>query len=73
MTVRHISSWQHPHTTSKKMMGIAEPPYRVCFKCGKTRHWAKKTALVLTDDSLLSKLWTNRTLGSQLTNFAESR
>lgn len=33
----------------------------------------KKTVLVLTVDSMLSKLWTNRTLGSQLINFAESR
>ena len=33
--MRYVSSWQHPHTTSRKMLSTGEPPYGVCFKCGK--------------------------------------
>jgi hypothetical protein len=35
LAVRHISSWQHPHSTSKKMIGIKEHPYEVYFKYSK--------------------------------------
>ena len=41
MTVRYVSSWQHPHATSKKIVGIEEFPYEVCFKCGTASHWTK--------------------------------
>lgn len=52
--VRYVCSWQH-QSTSKKMMGIEEPPYGVCFKCGKPSHW-QETAFASTADSVLSKL-----------------
>lgn len=35
------STWQYPHTTSKKMMNIKAYPCGICFKCGKASHWAE--------------------------------
>ena len=39
----------------KRMMGIKESPYGVCFQCGKVIHLVK-TVLALTADYRLSKL-----------------
>ena len=52
MTVRHICSWQH-QSTSENMMSIKEPPYGVCFLCGKGQ---LETVLASTADIMLSKL-----------------
>jgi hypothetical protein len=61
--MRHVSSWKHPHTTSKKMMSTEEPTCGICFKFGKLAT-GQETALVLTLDGMPSKLWTNKTQGN---------
>ena len=58
--MRHVWSWQYPHTTSKKIVGIKAFPYGVCFKCGKLTT-GQETALAASADSMLSNPWNSIT------------
>ena len=40
----------------KRMMGVEEPPYGVCFQCGKASHLGKKLLLPGLLDNMLYKL-----------------
>ena len=52
---RSVCFWQHPHLSSRKMMGIKEFPYGPCFKCFKLAI-GRETALASTVDNMLAKL-----------------
>ena len=81
MTSAHLFLQYQP--TSKKMMGLKEPPHVAGFKCGKPSPWEKKkerkkrkeTALAsrADSDSMLSKLDKQDIKGSQLLNVAKTR
>lgn len=55
LTMRQVCSWQYPHSTSKQMRSIEEPPDRVCFKSVKLAT-GQEIALASTADIMLSKL-----------------
>ena len=58
-----------PLSPPKKMLGAEDPPPGARFKCG---HGAGKKKLPFTSTAAktLSRLWTNRTLGSPFPCFA---
>ena len=53
--MRQVFSGQHSYSTSRKMMSIKEPPYRVGFIYGKLTT-EKETSLASTADRILSKV-----------------
>jgi hypothetical protein len=63
MIVRHFSSWQHPQSTSKKIMDMKNHHMELVSNVAKLGT-EQNLPLPVTADSMLSKLWTDRTLVS---------
>jgi hypothetical protein len=72
VTLRAVSSWQHPRTASKKMMSIRKSPHEALLHMWQAAT-GQRPALASTADSVLSKLKTGRPQGEWTEKFCQPK